>query len=145
MRLSWDEFYLSVADTIASRSKDPNTQVGAVIVRDRAILSMGYNGMPRSVNDDIEARYERPIKYHWFEHGERNALYNAARLGVSTLGATMYTQGLPCADCARGVIQAGLSRLVVRWDEGEGEQWAVSCAIGRQMLEEAGVGIVVTP
>ena len=141
-RPSWDEFYLALADSIALRSKDTSTKVGAVIVRDRAVLSMGYNGMPRGIDDDVEARHERPMKYHWFEHGERNAIYNAARLGVSTLGATMYTQGVPCSDCARAVVQAGLQRLVARY-QADSDRWRESCAVGRQILEEAGVEVVV--
>ena len=145
-RPSWDQFYLTMTDAIALRSKDMSTKVGAVIVRDRAILSMGYNGMPRGVDDTVEARHERPIKYLWTDHAERNAIYNAARLGVSTLGATMYTQGPPCAPCASAVIQAGIVRFVT-WTAdvrtGAPDAWAVTCAVGGQMLHEAGVEVVV--
>ena len=66
----------------------------------------------KSLFDDylnvIEERQERPEKYYWFEHAERNSIYNAARIGVSTKGSKMYmTCGVPCADCARAIINAG--------------------------------------
>jgi dCMP deaminase len=144
-RLSWDRFYLQVADLIASRSKDRSAKIGAVLVQNGAIISVGYNGFPRGVNDDVESRHERPAKYAYTEHGERNAIYNAARSGVKTLGSTMYTQGVPCQDCARAVIQAGCSKLVAYWqaDANVFPSWQESCRIGREMLEEAGVEVVV--
>lgn len=144
-RKSWDQFYLEMADFIASRSKDRSAHIGAVLVRDNAILSMGYNGFPRGVNDDVEVRHERPAKYSYTEHGERNAIYNAAKQGIRTQGATMYTQGVPCADCSRAVIQAGITRLVVYWqaDDTVFPGWKESCAKGREMLDEVGVEVVV--
>lgn len=143
-RPNWDEFYLQFADLIASRSKDRSMKIGAVLVKDNAVISMGYNGMPRSVNDDVEARHERPAKYYYFEHGERNSIYNAARVGTPTVGTTMYTQGVPCADCSRAAIQAGVAKIVVYWqaDDNIASRWKESCAAGREMLEEAGVEIV---
>jgi dCMP deaminase len=144
-RKSWDEFYLDMADVIAARSKDRSAHIGAVLVKDNAVISMGYNGFPRGVDDNVEARHERPAKYSYTEHGERNAIYNAARQGTATLGSTMYTQGVPCADCSRAVIQAGCRRLVARWQANEKifPAWIESCAKGREMLEEAGVEVTV--
>ncbi len=144
-RPTWDEFYLDMADVIKERSKDRSAKIGAVLVKDNAVISMGYNGFPRGVDDNVEARHERPAKYSYTEHGERNSIYNAARHGISTMGSTMYTQGVPCADCARAVIQAGCSRLVARWQANEKifPAWIESCAKGREMLEEAGVEVVV--
>lgn len=144
-RLSWDQFYLNMADVIASRSKDRSAKIGAVLVRDNAVISMGYNGFPRGVNDDVESRHERPAKYAYTEHGERNSIYNAARAGISSLGSTMYTQGVPCQDCARAAIQAGVTRLVAYWqaDDTIFPAWKESCGIGREMLDEAGVEVVV--
>lgn len=145
MRETWDQFYLKMADLIASRSKDRSAKIGAVLVKDNAVISMGYNGFPRGVNDDVEARHERPAKYSYTEHGERNAILNAARHGISTFGSTMYTQGVPCADCSRAVIQAGCSRVVAYWQANERifPGWIESCRMGREMLEEAGVKVEV--
>lgn len=144
-RQSWDRFYLQVADLIASRSKDRSAKIGAILVKNNAIISVGYNGFPRGVNDNIEERHARPTKYAYTEHGERNAVYNAARSGVSTLGSTMYTQGVPCQDCSRAAIQAGCSKVVAYWqaDANVFPAWIESCKIGREMLEEAGVEVVV--
>lgn len=112
-RPSWDQHFLDMAALAATRSKDRSTRVGAVIVDlNRNVRATGYNGFPRRVNDDIDARHERPIKYRYTEHAERNAIYSAARAGVSTDGCTMYCTHAPCSDCARAVIQAGVLRIV---------------------------------
>ena len=144
-RPTWDQFYLQMADLVASRSKDRSAKIGAVLVKNGAVISVGYNGFPRGVNDNVESRHERPTKYAYTEHGERNSIYNAARAGVSTLGSTMYTQGVPCQDCARAAIQAGCSKVVAYWQANEKvfPGWIESCKIGREMLEEAGVEVVV--
>ena len=78
------------------------------------IVSTGYNSFPRGIDDNVAERQERPEKYFWFEHAERNAIYNAARIGVSTKGCTMFlTCDIPCADCARGIINAGIIKVYV--------------------------------
>jgi len=98
---------------ISSKSKDNRTKIGAILVRDNRIISSGYNGFCRKLDDSVESRYERPKKYSFFEHAERNAVYDCARRGVSTEGSTCVTNGIPCADCARGLIQAGIKSLLV--------------------------------
>jgi dCMP deaminase len=101
---------------VAQKSKDPSTKCGTVIVGpDNEILTTGYNGLPRGVNDDLTERNERPEKYFWYEHGERNAVYNAARTGTALKGSTAYITGCPCCDCARCLIQSGVVRCV--WDQ----------------------------
>lgn len=144
-RESWDAYYLRLADFISDRSKDTSAHIGAVLVRDNAVISTGYNGFPRGVNEAVEARHERPAKYAYTEHGERNSIYNAAKQGISTNGATMYTQGVPCQDCARAAIQAGIKRVVAYWqaDDTVFTGWKESCGKGREMLDEAGVEVVV--
>lgn len=97
----------------SSKSKDASTKIGAVLVRDNRLVSEGYNGLPIGVNDDVALRHERPEKYFWFEHGERNAIFQCARYGVAAEGTRMYTQGLPCADCARAIIQAGVKEVII--------------------------------
>lgn len=111
---SWDHYFLEHARVAATRSKDPSSQVGAIIVRDRTILSTGYNGFPRGVNDDIPERYERPAKYTWVVHGEENAILNACRNGVGVMGATLYvTPFAPCVHCAKAIIQSGIREVVI--------------------------------
>jgi len=145
--MNWNEYFIKMADLVAEKSKDRSTKIGAVIVGpDHEVRSTGYNGFPRGVDDNVDERHERPAKYMWTEHGERNAIFNAARNGVHTLGCTMYLNcWYPCADCARAVIQAGIVRVVVRRDRANpvGSRWEESCAVGSRMLYEAGVDCVV--
>jgi dCMP deaminase len=143
----WDQYFVEMAQHAATKSKDRSTKVGAVIVGDgHNVISVGFNGFPRGVNDDVEARHERPVKYLVTEHAERNSIYNCARHGVRTAGATLYLNGggWPCADCARAIIQAGIVEVVAMAGkfEGKGGLWEESCRVGKEMLEEAGVKLV---
>lgn len=146
MRKTWDEYFLEMAEHVASRSKDRSTKVGAVVVGpDREVRSTGYNGMPRGVNDDIPDRHERPRKYLFAEHAERNAIYNAARAGIATKGCTLYIHSEPeplppCADCARAVIQAGIVR-VVYVEPDVPDRWKEQCEAALAMMMEAGVAV----
>ena len=117
--MNWTEYFLSIAEAVKMKSKDRRTQIGAVIVgEDKEIVSTGFNSFPRGINDDVEERQVRPEKYYWFEHAERNALYNAARIGVSTKNTTMYlTCGIPCADCARGIISSGVKAIYCKEED----------------------------
>lgn len=104
---------MNLLGPIASRSKDPNTHVGCVIVGpDNNIRSTGYNSFPRGIDDTIPERLERPEKYMWIEHGDRNAIYAAARVGTPLDGCKMYLPGLPCMDCGRAIIQVGIVEVV---------------------------------
>jgi len=145
--MNWDEYFMNMAELVASKSKDRSTKVGAVLVSDhQAVLSVGYNGFPRDVDDDIEERHERPKKYLWTEHAERNAIYNAAFNGVKTEGKILYISGngTPCSDCARGIIQSGIGEVITFKGkfEGAGSLWEESCKEGAQMLKEAGVKMI---
>ena len=143
--MRWVEYFRNLAHQVKLKSKDENTQIGAIIVgKDKEIVSTGYNSFPRGLKDNIKQRQQRPEKYYWFEHAERNAIYNAARIGVSTKGCTMYLScGIPCADCARGIINAGIVRIfcerngsatnLPKWQESGERSW--------QMFEEAGIKI----
>ena len=113
----WDSYYLSVCRTIATRSKDPSTQIGCIIVGPaREIRSTGYNSFPRGIVDTIPERQQRPEKYFWIEHAERNAIYNAARAGTPLEGCTVYVEVTPCMDCARAIVQAGIAKVVIDAD-----------------------------
>jgi dCMP deaminase len=143
--MNWKEYFRNIAHQVKLKSKDERTQIGAVIVgEDNEIVSTGYNSFPRGIIDDISERQERPEKYFWFEHAERNAIYNAARIGVSTKGTTMYlTCGIPCADCCRGIINAGITTIVCEVGEAgaKGPKWEESGKRSLQMFNEAGVKI----
>jgi dCMP deaminase len=144
----WDARYLKMALDLCAWSKDRSTQVGCVIVGNAGeILSTGYNGPPRGVDDDVAARHERPEKYHWFEHGERNAIFNAARNGTALAGSTLYVTSTPskftcCTDCARAIIQSGIVRVVqepLQHDSEAQQRWAESTDRVLTMFKEAGV------
>lgn len=101
---------MDLAAHVASWSKDPSTQVGAVIVNDdKQILGVGYNGFPRRVFDG-DSRYNNKQSKYWFvSHAERNALDNTF---TSTKGATLYSTLCPCNECTKGIIQKGIKRVV---------------------------------
>ncbi len=112
-RPSWDEMYMNMCYEVASRSPDESTHSGCYIAtQDNTPVSFGYNGFPRGIKNTPE-RQQRPLKYQYFEHCERNAFYNAGREGKSCLGAKIYVNWLPCADCARAIIQEGISEVIV--------------------------------
>ena len=123
------------------KSKDKSNKIGAVIVGPgREIRSTGYNGFPRGMNDDDSAKQERPLKYKYFEHAERNAIYNAARFGAPVEACTMYCPWPPCPDCARAIIQSGIKKLVVTHPVSEcPERWHYDMYIALGILNECGV------
>jgi len=142
--MNWSTYFKNIAEQVKLKSKDQLTQIGAVIVgQDNEIVSTGYNSFPRGINDDIPERQERPEKYFFMEHAERNAIYNAARIGVSTKGTTMYlTCGVPCADCARGIINAGIIRIVLTAGGGaQSMKWDESAKRSLQMFNEANIEV----
>jgi len=140
----WDRRFLDAAKLFASWSKDRSTQVGAVVVGPKKeIRAIGFNGFPRGVNDDDDSRHERPIKYEFTEHAERNAVYNACYTGTSLDGCTIYVTHLPCSDCARAVIQAGIKRVVVEGGNSLRSDWAESNRVASLMFAEAGIELCV--
>jgi dCMP deaminase len=88
--------------------------MGAVIVgENNSIRSTGLNGFPRGIDDYNLARQERPEKYFWMEHAERNAIYNAAEAGISTRNTRIYVTCHPCAECMRAIIQSGIKKVII--------------------------------
>ena len=135
----WDSYFFGIADSARMLSKDHATQLGAVIVGpDKEIRSTGYNSFPRGIDDHNPARQKRPVKYLFIEHAERNAIYNAARVGIPLKGCILYCEWPPCADCARGAIQAGIVEIVFR-NYPPIDRWGSHCDAAAEMLEEAGV------
>ncbi len=137
--ISWDEYFMGVALLAAERSKDPNTQVGACIVDEQnRILSTGYNGFPHGCSDDDfpwnrdEALGE--TKYQFVVHAELNAILNAR--GKSLADSKLYVGLFPCNECAKAIIQAGVSEVVYLSDKYKDTP---STQASRRMLEAAGV------
>lgn len=128
----------------ASRSKDPRTKIGAVLVKHGQVISTGFNGFVRKVLDTPERWNVREEKYKFVCHAEFNAVVNAARMGQCVFDSIIYTQGIPCHECTKAVLQAGVREIVVhkQWPTLQRiEKWANSNAIAAQMYEETGVTI----
>ena len=142
MSNKWDKRFLDLAEHIASWSKDPSKKIGAVAVGAQGqILSQGYNGFPRGIND-LDFRYEdREEKYKLVVHAEMNVIYNASYNGVSLNDSTLYVYGLPvCHDCAKGIIQVGIknvmmSRKVLPIDKRWEESWITT----QKLFKESGI------
>ncbi|MXN17719.1 dCMP deaminase [Pseudooceanicola sp. GBMRC 2024] len=142
----WHGRFMAICDLLAGFSEDRDRQVGAVIVGSgHVIRATGWNGLPRGIAADDD-RLDRASgrKFHWVEHAERNAIFNAARIGVSLEGCTLYTNVFPCADCARALIQAGITELCAPCPPARDSKLGESFAISARMLAEAGVDHVVT-
>jgi dCMP deaminase len=140
----WDERFFSLCLLISSWSEDRSRQVGSVIVgQGNEILGTGYNGLPRRVSANQEARHSREDgeKYFWFEHAERNAIYNMARSGVSTLGCRMYVNNFPCADCSRAIIQSGIVQLNSFAPDMSDANFSRHYVVAQAMLSEAGIDV----
>lgn len=135
----WDLRYLTLAQHVSSWSKDPSSQVGAVIVDPtNRIVSMGYNGFPKGVADTPERYADRDLKYKMVVHAERNALLFARE---DLTGCTIYTYPMePCNVCASMIIQKGIKRVVANpTPPDKAARWADDMNIARTMFEEAGV------
>ena len=136
MSAKWDGRLLGVASVVARWSKDPSTQVGAVIADwAHRIVSQGYNGLPRGVRDDREVLADRDEKLRRTIHAEMNALLFAGR---PVTGCTIYVTHPPCARCAAVLIQAGIAR-VVSGPAVLGPHWQADLASAQQLFAEAGV------
>ena len=142
--------FLPDAHAAAIKSKDRSTKVGAVVLDDDyTVLISGYNGFPRGVNDDVEERHARPLKYKWTAHSEENCVAQAARVGARLKGGTMLVTALhPCTGCSRMIINSGIKRVLapatgVPGDSGvDRHDWSDDAKIAMQMLAEANVEVI---
>lgn len=137
--ISWDEYFMGVALLSAKRSKDPNTQVGACIVNDKnKIVGAGYNGLPAGCNDD-EFPWQQQgdfleTKYPYICHAELNAILN--NIGMDLHGCKIYTALFPCNECAKAIIQAGITEVIYLSDKHSSKDIFKA---SKFMLEKAGV------
>jgi len=135
MNTKWDFRFGELSAMIATWSKDPSTKVGAVIANDHdhKVRGIGYNGFPRGVEDTNERYAHRPTKYKLVVHAEVNAILNA---DGSVAGCTLYTTKFPCSECAKLIIQSGITEIVFG---SEDARWAEDAESSRLMFNEAGV------
>ena len=146
----WHNYFLRLALHNAGMSKDPNTQVGSIIVGpDREIRSAGFNGFPRGIADTEARLSDRDLKLRLIVHAEMNAILNAARVGISTKGCTLYLAatdasgliwgGSPCTRCVVEIIQAGISEIVSFAPKDIPSRWHADIAFARTLLDEVGI------
>lgn len=144
----WDKHFIDMCRLHASLSKDPSSQVGAVIVTpDRQIVSAGFNGFPRGIKDDHRL-FDRETKLKLIVHAEMNAILAAANLGIKVQGCTMYfvaeSEGKlwgtsPCSRCMVSLIQAGISEIVTISTDNIPERWQEDIKFSRSIIEESGM------
>ncbi len=137
----WYKNFLELAKTVSTFSKDPSTQVGAVIVDDdNRVVSIGYNGFPKGIRDDHRLN-DRPLKYEMIVHAEANALLFA---NAPVKGCTIYTWPFqPCSRCASLIIQAGIRRVVSV--ESKDQKWSNNFQLAHDMITEAMIEIETFP
>lgn len=141
----WVKKHFALAILVSTYSKDNSTKCGAVIVRpNNSIASTGYNDFPRYVAEYVERR-DRPTKYLYTEHAERNAIYNC---NENMEGYTMFVYAYPnslfiCADCARAIIQSGIKTIYAPHPDNTDviAHWSDSCEASRIMFDESGVEV----
>jgi len=139
------EKHLHSAYCIAGQSRDSSNQNGATLVSACGeVIGHGVNNFAIGVKHTVERAETRPDKYRYFEHAERSAIYQAARAGARTQGATMYCPWSACCDCARGIINSGVQSLVMHTSRMlmTPDRWREDVNEALSMLKEAGVKLV---
>lgn len=137
----WDSRFLEMARLVSTWSKDPSTQVGAVITRGKFVVSLGFNGHPKGVADTADRLENREMKYRTIIHAEMNAILTAKQ---DLENCTIYVWPfMPCSQCGAAIVQAGIKRVVA--PDSNNDRWLESFAITTQIFKEAGVDLVVVP
>jgi dCMP deaminase len=139
MTTEWDARFMRLALEVASWSKDPSTKVGCVLVKDKKVVSTGYNGFPKNLSDNLERLVNREEKYEITVHAEVNAVTTAALHGVSTEGCSAYVTFNPCSRCAAVLINAGINTVYSYAGAKIPERWLVNFILASKILAEAGV------
>lgn len=135
----WHVRYLRIANEVATWSKDLSTKVGCVLVKDRRIVSTGYNGFSRGISDSFDRLMDREQKYEMTVHAEVNAITNAALHGVSTEGCSAYVTFNPCSRCAAVLINAGITSVFVTGGTVIPDRWLNNFVLAGKLFSEAGI------
>lgn len=136
---NWDAWFIGLAKYVSTASKDPSTKVGSVIVdEDRRVISLGYNGFPRGVEDSEDRLNDRDVKYKIVIHSERNSLL-FARGPVKNCIIYTYPM-MPCAVCASMIIQSGIKKVVA--PKSDNPRWQEDIELSLLLFKEAGVEVV---
>jgi dCMP deaminase len=138
------KYLLLAQETANIFSKDESTKVGAIFLANGShhIISMGYNGMPRGFDETKKERWERPVKYKYVEHAERNAIYNACRNGSSLEDSIAIVTLFPCCDCMRAIIQSGVKSIVTpSIPISISDEWKDNFKYSKEMADECDINI----
>ena len=135
----WHIRFLRLAKEVSKWSIDPSTKVGCILVRDKRVISTGYNGFPKNISDNFDRLLDREKKYEITVHAEVNAVTAAALHGVSTEGCSAYLTFNPCSRCAAVLINAGISAVYVVGGQIIPDRWLNNFITAGNLLAEAGV------
>ena len=139
----WNIFFMQQAQLMSTRSKDPSTKIGCIIVSpQRVVVSEGYNGFPRGIADTPERLNDRTQKYPRVVHGEANAIINAGRNGAKIEDGILYVTQPPCPNCAKMIVQAGIREILyIDLDPTKKNisGWRDELGISFDMFDEAGI------
>lgn len=148
--MTWEEVYFGIISVLKNKSKDPSSKFACLIAKgDHTIVSVGFNGFPRGIKDTKERLNNREIKYKFVVHAEHNAILNAARIGASLDESILYIDSWPCSNCAKSIIQSGMSKIVLNGDSelfndtGFLERWKEEIELAKSMFEESGIKIEI--
>jgi dCMP deaminase len=124
-------------------SKDKSTKVCALFINPESlhVLSMGFNGMPRNIDETIEKRWERPQKYKYVVHAEANGIYNACRSGVSLKDSICIVNFFPCSNCAKALIQVGIKEIISNYPDFKHPNYGDDFKYSLEMFNEAKIQI----
>ena len=136
---NWHIRFIKLAHEVAEWSKDPSTKVGCVLVKNKRVISTGYNGFPKNISDSFDRLMDREQKYEMTVHAEINAITTAALHGVSTEGATAYITFNPCSRCSAVLINAGIDSVYVSTANDIPTRWLSNFILASKLLAEAGV------
>ena len=139
----WHVRFLRLAKEVSTWSIDPSTKVGCVLVKNKRVISTGYNGFPKNISDNFDRLIDREKKYEITVHAEVNAVTTAALHGVSTEGSIAYVSFSPCSRCAAVLINAGISEVYVTGGSIIPDRWLSNFITASTLLAEAGVGYEV--
>ncbi len=143
--LKWNKRFIELCEHVSTWSRDPSTKVSAIIVdAEHNVRALGFNGLPRGVDDTTERLENRDLKYPMTVHAELNAISTCSRLGIRTEGCYIVCTHFPCSSCCGSIIQAGIVKVIVpKSSEDFLSRWQDTITLSKQMFDEAGVELVV--
>lgn len=134
---SWDQYFMNVARVTATRSKDPSTKVGSVIVKGKRIIATGYNGFPRGIEDKPEWLNDREMKYKLIIHAEMNAILIAQEYGLDMAECDIYCTLMPCFECAKSIAAVGIKS--VKYMDDSNPRLQESFEMSRKLFDSRGI------